>query len=72
MRATLDTYWRGDFVHKMPVNVQQNCAIELLIYDMGLEYLIIESLRGTLCAGHLDTPKATCREGTVPNSLGVI
>ena len=49
----MSTYWRGDFVHEMPVDVEQDCAIELLIHDMGLQDLIVESLRGTFCAGHL-------------------
>lgn len=37
----------------MSIDVEQDCAIELLIYDVGLEDLVVESLRGTFCARHL-------------------
>jgi hypothetical protein len=33
-------------------DVEQNCAVESLIYDMVLENLIVESLRTTVGSGH--------------------
>lgn len=41
-------------MHKVSVDVEQDCAIELLIDDMGLEDLVVECLGGTFYAGHLD------------------
>lgn len=38
----------------MSVDIQQKCAIKLLVYDMSLQDFVVESLRGTLCAGHVD------------------
>ena len=42
-------------MHEMSVDVQQDCTIKLLVYDMGLQNLVVEGLRGTFCAGHLDS-----------------
>lgn len=33
-------------------NVQQDCAVELLVDDMGLEDLVVESLRGSFGNRH--------------------
>ena len=40
-------------MNEMPVNVQQNCAIELLVDDVVLEDLVVQGLGGSFRAGHL-------------------
>jgi len=69
-----DTHRRGDFMDEMSVNVQQNCAIQLLVDNMGLEDLVIQSLGGAVGHGHLvrlfDLVFSGCVTG-VPVSLSV-
>ncbi len=39
-------------MHKVPVDVERNCTIKLLIDNVVLEDLVIEGLRCAFCARH--------------------
>ena len=44
----LERLRRGDFMNQMPVNIEQACAIRLLVDDMISENLVIEGLGGLM------------------------